>query len=288
LAEGWETNKCGALPGRRAHQILPPLPFRTIWAKGRTGHFEGMEPASAVSRVISQSSDCSGRLETRAGQPADTHRDLPRWKRRLDLACVLAAAPLVVPLGLLIGLMVKLVSPGPALFKQQRVGYRGHRFTCLKFRTMAVNADTGVHAGHMVHLMKSARPMTKLDATGDSRLIAWGWLLRSCGLDELPQLINVLRGEMSLVGPRPCLAYECEKYQPRHWQRFETPPGLTGFWQVHGKNRTTFEEMMDMDLYYVNHKSLLLDLSIIARTIPAIVQQVIDQRRDKKSVSCAQ
>jgi lipopolysaccharide/colanic/teichoic acid biosynthesis glycosyltransferase len=86
---------------------------------------------------------------------------------------------------------------------------------------------------------------------------------------------------MSLVGPRPCLAYECENYLPRHWKRFEAPPGLTGFWQVHGKNLTTFEEMIDMDLYYVNHKSLLLDLSIIARTIPAVVQQVIDQQRKK-------
>ena len=85
---------------------------------------------------------------------------------------------------------------------------------------------------------------------------------------------------MSLVGPRPCLAYECENYEPWHWQRFETPPGLTGFWQVKGKNRTTFEEMIDMDLYYVKHKSLLLDLSIMARTIPAIVQQVMDQRRN--------
>jgi lipopolysaccharide/colanic/teichoic acid biosynthesis glycosyltransferase len=204
------------------------------------------------------------------------------------VACIAAAAPLVVPLGLLIGLMVKVVSPGPVLFKQQRVGYRGRLFTCLKFRTMAVNADTGIHAGHMVDLMKSGRPMTKLDAVGDSRLIRGGWLLRSCGLDELPQLINVLRGEMSLVGPRPCLAYECENYQRRHCRRFETPPGLTGFWQVNGKNRTTFEEMLDLDLYYVTHKSLGLDLAIMARTIPAIVQQVIDQRRKKQAVACAQ
>jgi len=238
--------------------------------------------------MIYESTDCPQRLVSQAEGPAEARRDIPRWKRGLDLACVLVAAPLVVPLGLLVALMVKLVSPGPALFQQQRVGYRGRRFTCLKFRTMAVNADTGVHAGHMVHLMKSGRPMAKLDAAGESRLIVGGWLLRSCGLDELPQLINVLRGEMSLVGPRPCLAYECENYQPRHWQRFETPPGLTGFWQVNGKNRTTFEEMMDLDLYYVKHKTLLLDLGIIARTIPAIVQQVIDQRRKEKPVSCPQ
>jgi lipopolysaccharide/colanic/teichoic acid biosynthesis glycosyltransferase len=238
--------------------------------------------------VISRSTDCPQRLAAQAEGLAEARRDIPRWKRGLDLACILAAAPLVVPLGLLIALMVKLVSPGPALFRQQRVGYRGRRFLCLKFRTMAVNADTGVHAGHMVHLMKSNCPMAKLDAAGDPRLIVGGRLLRSSGLDELPQLINVLRGEMSLVGSRPCLAYECENYQPRHWQRFETPPGLTGFWQVNGKNRTTFEEMIDLDLYYVKHRSLLLDLSIIARTIPAIVQQVIDQRRKEKPAPCAQ
>jgi lipopolysaccharide/colanic/teichoic acid biosynthesis glycosyltransferase len=238
--------------------------------------------------VISDSTNCPPGLGAQVDGPAEARGGVSRSKRGLDLACILAAAPLVVPLGLLIALMVKLVSPGPALFQQQRVGYRGRRFRCLKFRTMAVNADTGVHAGHMVDLMKSGRPMAKLDAVGDSRLIPGGRLLRCCGLDELPQLINVFRGEMSLVGPRPCLAYECEHYQPRHWQRFGTPPGLTGLWQVNGKNRTTFEEMMDLDLYYVRHKSLLLDLSIIARTIPAIVQQVMDQRRNHKPVSCAQ
>jgi exopolysaccharide production protein ExoY len=198
------------------------------------------------------------------------------------------AAPVVVPLGLLVALMVKLVSPGPVLFKQERVGYGGRRFLCLKFRTMAVNADCGVHAGHVVRLMKSGRPMAKLDAVGDRRLIPGGWLLRACGLDELPQLINVLRGEMSLVGPRPCLAYECANYESHHWQRFETPPGLTGYWQVKGKNRTTFEEMIQMDLYYLKHRSLLLDLSIMAQTIPAIVRQVADQRRELKPVSSAE
>jgi lipopolysaccharide/colanic/teichoic acid biosynthesis glycosyltransferase len=243
-----------------------------------------MEAGDAVSIVISQSSGCSQGLESGVAQAADVRGGIPRWKRALDLACIAAAAPVVVPLGLLIGLMVKLVSPGTVLFKQQRVGYRERPFTCLKFRTMRANADTAVHAGHVADLMKSGRPMTKLDAVGDSRLIPGGWLLRACGLDELPQLINVVRGEMSLVGPRPCLAFECEHYQPRHRRRFETPPGLTGLWQVKGKNRTTFEEMLDLDLHYVEHRCLALDLVIIAKTVPAIVQQVIDQRRGKKAV----
>ena len=241
--------------------------------------FKNVKITRALSRANYAATGCSQWLESEVGGPADASRDVPLWKRGLDVACIAAAAPLLVPLGLVIALMVKLVSPGPVLFKQQRIGYRGRRFLCLKFRTMAVNSETDRHADHVIDLMKSGRPMEKLDAAGDSRLIRGGRLLRSCGLDELPQLINVLRGEMSLVGPRPCIAYEFESYEPWHRQRLETLPGLTGFWQVNGKNRTTFEEMIDLDLYYVKHKSLLLDLSIMARTIPAIVQQVMDQRR---------
>ena len=183
---------------------------------------------------------------------------VPSWKRVLDTACVLAAAPLLLPLGLGIALAIKMVSPGPVLFAQDRVGYRGRWFRCFKFRSMTVNADTGVHQGHFQDLMASNRPMTKLDGA-DKRLIRGGRLLRCLGLDELPQLINVLRGEMSLVGPRPCLPYECEHYQPRHWRRFGTLPGLTGLWQVNGKNRTTFEEMIYWDLKYVETKSPALD-----------------------------
>jgi len=125
--------------------------------------------------------------------------------------------------------------------------------------------------------------MTKLDA-GDPRLSPGGLWLRSLGLDELPQVINVLRGEMSLVGPRPCLAYEYQKYLPRHRPRCETLPGLTGLWQVTGKNRTTFEEMMDLDIYYAKNKSLWLDLKIIAKTIPAILVHVWDVKVKRKSV----
>jgi exopolysaccharide production protein ExoY len=100
--------------------------------------------------------------------------------------------------------------------------------------------------------------------------------LRTLGLDELPQLLNVLKGEMSLVGPRPCLPYEYEKYLPRHRERCGTLPGLTGLWQTSGKNRTTFEEMIDLDVHYAKHKSLLLDLKIMAMTIPALMGQASD------------
>ena len=126
--------------------------------------------------------------------------------------------------------------------------------------------------------MASNQPMNKLDRAGDTRLIPGGLWLRSLGLDELPQLINVLRGEMSLVGPRPCVAYEYEMFQPRHRRRCQTLPGLTGLWQVNGKNKTSFERMMDLDLTYVEKQSLFLDLKIIVFTVPAILIQVWDTK----------
>ena len=118
-------------------------------------------------------------------------------------------------------------------------------------------------------------------------MIPGGLWLRTLGLDELPQLINVLRGEMSLVGPRPSTAYEYEMFQPRHRRRCETLPGLTGLWQVNGKNRTTFEEMMELDLAYVKTKSLFLDVKILASTLPAILLQVWDVRAGRKAAAQA-
>ena len=163
-----------------------------------------------------------------------------RWKRVLDITCILLASPLLIPLGAIIALYIKLVSPGPVHFKQERVGFRRQPFPCLKFRTMVANAETNSHQQHLEQLMDSGVPMMKLDLAGDERLIPGAVVLRSLGLDELPQLLNVLRGEMSLVGPRPSMAYECTKYRRHHWRRFDTLPGLTGLWQVSGKNRTTF------------------------------------------------
>jgi lipopolysaccharide/colanic/teichoic acid biosynthesis glycosyltransferase len=130
--------------------------------------------------------------------------------------------------------------------------------------------------------MNSNRPMTKLDKAGDARLIRCGLFLRTLGLDELPQLLNVLKGDMSLVGPRPSLPYEYEKYLERHRERCATLPGLTGLWQTNGKNKTTFEEMIDLDVHYAKHKSLWMDLRIMAMTIPALIEQASDVRLARK------
>src|SRR5262249_30270381 len=160
-----------------------------------------------------------------------------------------------------IAIAIKAGSKGPVLFKQERVGFLGKRFVLFKFRTMMVDADASVHQAYVANLMKSNAPMTKLDARGDPRLVPFGRVLRASGLDELPQLINVLRGEMSFVGPRPGLPSEYNNaYLPRQRERLRTPPGLTGLWQVSGKNRTTFTEMIELDIQYIRKQSLWLDL----------------------------
>jgi lipopolysaccharide/colanic/teichoic acid biosynthesis glycosyltransferase len=207
---------------------------------------------------------------------------LPAWKRILDLALIVAVAPGLLILGAGVALMVICGSRGPVFFRQRRVGYKGREFTCFKFRTMRVDAETASHRDHFCQLMDSEVPMTKLDARNDPRLIPLGALLRATGLDELPQLLNIVRGEMSLVGPRPCIPYEYERYQPWQRRRFDAVPGLTGLWQVSGKNQTTFNEMIRLDIKYSEGLSLWLDLKIILRTLPALWQQCLESRAPKR------
>ncbi len=208
-----------------------------------------------------------------------------RWKRILDISLVVLVLPVFLPLMAVIAVLIRVVSAGPVLFRQERVGYLGRRFMCFKFRTMFVGADTAVHHGHLCQLMNTNTPMTKMDSKGDPRIIPFGLLLRSSGLDELPQLINVLRGEMSLVGPRPCLPYEFDRYLPWQRERFATMPGLTGLWQVSGKNRTTFVEMIQLDIRYARTKNLWFDLKILLQTIPALITQVWETRRSREKFS---
>lgn len=203
---------------------------------------------------------------------------IPRWKRILDLTCVLLSLPLWLVLMVLVTLWIKLVSPGPIFYRQERIGYRRKRFMVLKFRSMKVNAETQTHEQHLERLMQTDCPMTKLDATGDPRVIPFGRLLRATGLDELPQIFNILRGEMSLVGPRPCTPHEFQRYQTRHQERVNAPPGLTGYWQVHGKNKATFSEMIEMDIFYGENMSVRLDLEILLKTVPAIFAQILESR----------
>ena len=195
---------------------------------------------------------------------------MPRWKRCLDLAVLAFVAPVLGPILGLIALLIKAVSPGPIVFRQERVGLHGRKFTCLKFRTMRASAETEAHRAHLVDLMSSAKPMVKLDAVDQRIIPIVGPLLRATGFDELLQVVNILRGDMSIVGPRPCITYEYEKFGPQERARFNAVPGLTGLWQVSGKNATTFQEMIALDIRYAEKLSLRNDLLIICRT-PAVI-----------------
>ena len=209
---------------------------------------------------------------------SERHLQFPRWKRALDLTCVAITLPCWLPLMFLVALGIKVVSPGPILFRQERVGYRGRRFVCLKFRSMKADAETQVHERYLEKLMQTNSPMTKLDMAGDPRLIPLGRIFRATGLDELPQIINVVRGEMSLVGPRPCTPKEYESYNAWQQKRFSAPAGLTGYWQVNGKNKTTFNAMVAMDIHYARHMSVWTDIWIIIKTVPALFWQVFGSR----------
>jgi lipopolysaccharide/colanic/teichoic acid biosynthesis glycosyltransferase len=199
---------------------------------------------------------------------------LPGWKRALDLVICIAALPALGLVTLAVAVIRTLFSPGPVLYRQERVGRGGRRFFCIKFRTMRVCAPTSSHEDHFRALVKGGTPMQKLDARGDARLNAWTRMFRASGCDELPQLINVLRGDMSLVGPRPCLPSEFEHFTPSQRRRCDVAPGLTGLWQVSGKNRTTFERMIELDLLYIDSRSLGGDLKILARTVPAVAAEL--------------
>lgn len=186
----------------------------------------------------------------------------------MDILGAGAALVVLFPVFLCIGLFIKCVSPGPVFYRQRRYGLNGRPFKVWKFRTIEITHDGNDHHEHVVDLMLSDRPMEKRDHRLD--IIRGGTFLRDYGIDELPQLINVVIGEMSLVGPRPDVV-PYHQYESWHRRRFDVLPGITGLWQVRGKNRTTFSQMMQLDLTYVRRRGLWLDLSILFWTIPALL-----------------
>ena len=202
---------------------------------------------------------------------------IPLWKRAMDFIGSFIALTLLSPVFFLISALIKIFSPGAVFFKQQRVGYAGESFTLWKFRTMREMANVESHQNHFTNLIKSDEPMQKLDKTSDPRITPLGNFLRMSSLDELPQLINVFKGEMSLVGPRPCLAYEAEQYNLWQTKRFDINPGITGLWQVKGKNKTTFKEMIRMDIDYANRLSIWLDIVIIFKTFSTVIKQALEK-----------
>ena len=200
-------------------------------------------------------------------------------KRAIDVAGSVLILAVFLPLFLAIGLAIKLTSRGPVLFRQTRVGQFGREFVLLKFRTMRAGSDPGIHREYVTRLIRN-QAETKLAAgkkqgvyklTNDGRVTSVGKFLRRSSLDELPQILNVLRGEMSLVGPRPAIPYELAAYQTWHRRRLlEAKPGVTGLWQVTGRSQVRFDEMVRLDLRYATSWSLGLDLKILLRTPLAV------------------
>lgn len=201
-------------------------------------------------------------------------RGMPAWKRGIDIFASVILLVCLLPLFLLIGLIIIIISPGPIFFKQKRVGYQGEEFIMWKFRTMMVDADASPHESRVREEITNDMPLRKLDEDHDPRIIPFGNILRQTGLDELPQLFNILRGEMSLVGPRPDPVYAVRDYQPWHKARLDVVPGVTGLWQVNGKNKTMFKDMIRLDIRYTRQRSFWVDVKILLRTLPAIIDQV--------------
>lgn len=198
-----------------------------------------------------------------------------RCKRALDLMAASIGLVLVAPLAAVIALLIRLSGPGAVLFKQPRIGRDGEEFLFYKFRSMRVDCDDSSHREYIklfiegneeaIQTYQRGRKVYKM--TCDNRVTAVGRFLRRTSLDELPQLINVLRGEMSVVGPRPHIRYEVELYKDWHRRRLKGIPGITGWWQIHGRSRVTFDDSVKMDIWYLEHQSLILDLRIMLRTI---------------------
>ncbi|MGH2499422.1 MAG: sugar transferase [Candidatus Limnocylindria bacterium] len=179
-----------------------------------------------------------------------------RAKRALDLAIALPAAVVLAPVFAAVAAAIKLDSRGPVIFRQERIGRHGRRFEILKFRSL--------------HGDPPGRPSDYLISAGDTRITRVGASLRRWSLDELPQIWNIVRGDMSLVGPRPTLRYQVEQYTDFQRRRLEVPPGITGWAQVRGRNVLTWPERIELDVWYVDHRSLRLDLEILLRTIPML------------------
>lgn len=207
--------------------------------------------------------------------------DSERFLKRIsDLVISVFALVLLSPLLIVVSIIVKFGSRGPVFFRQERVGMDGRIFLCYKFRTMIADADEGIHRDVYKRNIEGSEEANAGDDVNpvfgkvkdDPRITKTGRWLRRTSLDEMPQLFNVIRGEMSIVGPRPPIPYEVEEYEMHHRKRLDMKPGITGLWQVSGRNRLSFEEMVQIDQYYIENWSLWLDVKIILLTLPAMIR----------------
>ncbi len=274
-ATGWEGGRrfaCRLLealhgPSSRISWEVYTYPGRWAHGNGDSQHADTRPSAATVERAF-----CSR---------------IPLWKRCIDVPGAVILLVALSPLFAIMAAYIRLVSPGKVIFRQRRVGYGGKEFTFIKFRTMHENNNHDEHREYLKELINGGKPMEKLDQGRDRRIIPGGRFVRKACLDELPQLVNVLRGEMSLVGPRPCIPYEAEEYLRWHKHRFDILPGLTGLWQVSGKNKLTFEQMVRLDITYAQKMSPFLDLKILFLTLPAIIRMVCEAGAKRLGIKAA-
>ena len=262
-----------------------PMPRRqrTLAARTKNRRMAGLnrcEQAKTELTYLTDSEPLRRKIPIQPATPLTRINPLPFWKRVIDLVGGSFGLVTLIPVFLLVALLIKVSSRGPVLFRHKRYGHLGEPFYVWKFRTMHVNTDPQDHRQHVKNLMNGEGSLEKIDK--DSRLIPFGKWLRSTAIDELPQFYNVLKGEMSLVGPRPDVL-AIEQYEPWQQSRFNVVPGLTGLWQVSGKNKTTFQEMMQLDVSYVERRSIWMDVKIILLTLPAIVFYVVQELFAKRT-----
>ena len=237
------------------------------------------EPQIGVDIASDRRSPVSGRPPG-AGPDATTsvHSARSRWrydipKRVLDLVVATAVLVLTAPVVVCAAAMIKLTSRGPVIHRAQRVGRHGEQFTMFKLRTMHVGADDAEQRDfNRRELLGELGDVEEFSLGNDPRITRIGRLLRAVSIDELPQLVNVLRGDMSLVGPRPSIQWEVDLFEPRFRRREMVLPGITGLWQVSGRRQIDMRGMLELDLEYVDSRTFALDLVILARTLPAVVK----------------
>jgi len=228
--------------------------------------------------------DSLAQIETsQVSAPSSVRKDisLRGVKRAIDIIGATALLILAAPLMLVTAIAVRLTSPGPVIFRQMRIGRGGKPFPFYKFRSMRCDNDDAIHREYVKNLIQARhdeinegdvdKPVYKLQS--DTRITTMGRIIRRTSIDELPQLFNVLKGEMSLVGPRPPIPYEIEDYQSWHMRRLqEVRPGITGLWQVEGRSKTSFDDMVRLDLQYIRNWSLWLDIKILLRTVKVVIR----------------
>jgi lipopolysaccharide/colanic/teichoic acid biosynthesis glycosyltransferase len=274
------TDHVGWLPDYRVGVVLPSTPTAGAWKVADdvclSFPYDATPPVCTVYNYPADwlAGGDSGRKEEE--RPAETRpvhaldsffvRQMPLWKRALDVTGALVGLVLLAPLFALVALAIRIASPGPVLFRQERSGLGGARFWMYKFRSMYVDAEARKH--EIADLNEQDGPAFKIK--NDPRVTPLGKLLRMTSIDELPQLWNVLRGDMSLVGPRPLPCSETAGCNRWHLRRLQVTPGLTCVWQVRGRSQVSFEEWVRMDVEYVNSRTLIHDLKLLVQTVPAV------------------